>query len=85
MTFAIPASRTWRDGQMIHEKITVSSSWHFTAIGNDVSLPSGHIVAPAFDDLQRPVLLEHDCAVFGMLSVDFSRLAVGTAATNPST
>ena len=34
-------SRTWRDGQAIHEKTTVSSCLRFTARGKDVSLPSG--------------------------------------------
>ena len=35
------ASRTWRDGQAIQPKATVSCGSHFTAIGNEVSLPSG--------------------------------------------
>jgi hypothetical protein len=37
----LPSSRTLREGQMIHEKTTVSLSLRFTAIGNDVTLPSG--------------------------------------------
>ena len=39
--FFIPSSRIWRDGQVIHENTTVSSSLRLTAIGNDVNLPSG--------------------------------------------
>lgn len=35
------ASRTSRDGQTIQENTTVSSGSHFTAIGNDVTSPSG--------------------------------------------
>jgi hypothetical protein len=41
MTFFIPSSRTLREGQMIHEKTTVSSSLRLTAMGNDVTLPPG--------------------------------------------
>ena len=41
MTLAMPASRTDLDGQTIHEKTTVSSAFLWTAIGNDVTLPSG--------------------------------------------
>jgi hypothetical protein len=41
MTFFMASSRTLRDGQMIQEKTTVSSSLRLTAIGNDVNLPSG--------------------------------------------
>ncbi len=48
MAFFMPSSRTWRDGQVIQEKITVSSSLRLTAIENDVSLP-------ALDDAKRTV------------------------------
>ena len=41
MTFFMPSSRTLRDGQMIQEKTTVSSSLRLTAIGNEVTFPSG--------------------------------------------
>src|SRR5262249_5867067 len=37
----MPASRISREGQMIHEKTTVSSGLHFTAIGSDVTWPPG--------------------------------------------
>ncbi|MNY41317.1 hypothetical protein D3C86_1761230 [compost metagenome] len=41
MTFSIAWSRTAREGQTIQEKTTVSSGLHFTAMGKDVTLPSG--------------------------------------------
>jgi hypothetical protein len=41
MTFALPASRASRDGHTIQEKTTVSPGSSFTAIGKEVSLPSG--------------------------------------------
>jgi hypothetical protein len=41
MTFFMPSSRTLREGQVIQEKTTVSSSLRLTAMGNDVTLPSG--------------------------------------------
>ncbi len=41
ITFLWPASRTSRDGQMIQENTTVSSSLHCTAIGNEVTSPAG--------------------------------------------
>src|SRR6266436_3774852 len=41
MTFFMPSSRALREGQVIQEKTTVSSSLRLTAMGNDVTLPSG--------------------------------------------
>src|SRR5262245_52859293 len=40
-TFFMPSFLRSRDGQTIHEKTTVSSSLRLTAIGNEVSFPSG--------------------------------------------
>ena len=37
----MPVSRTWREGQVIHENTTVSPGFSLTAIGIEVSLPSG--------------------------------------------
>src|SRR5215471_9257255 len=84
MTLFMPSSRTLREGQRIQEKTTVSSSLRLTAMGNDVTLPSGtsspqhsafgHIVPPALDEFQCAVLLEDDGGGFGMFLVD---LAIG--------
>ena len=41
IAFSLPASRAARDGQTIQAKTTVSPSSSFTAIGNEVTLPSG--------------------------------------------
>src|SRR5690554_2584263 len=41
MTLFIPSSRTAREGQIIQENSTVSSGWHFTAMGIEVISPSG--------------------------------------------
>src|ERR1700675_1615215 len=41
IAFFMPSSRTLREGQVIHEKTTVSSSLRLTAIGKDVVAPSG--------------------------------------------
>ena len=41
ITFFMPASRASFEGHSTQEKTTVSSSLRFTAIGKDVTLPSG--------------------------------------------
>jgi hypothetical protein len=84
MTLAMPASRTSRDGQTIHENTTVSPGSHFTAIGNDVTLPSGTSSPQHSTTFSAPCSLNTGAASAACLR-NFSRLAVGTAATNPST
>jgi len=73
-----------RDGQMIQENTTVSSSLRFTAIGNDVSLPSGISSPQHSTSFKAPCSLKTTAAASACL-LYASRLAVGTAATNPST
>ena len=84
MTFFMPSSRTSREGQVIHEKTTVSSSLRLTAIGNDVTLPSGTSSPQHSATLSAPCSLKTTAAAAACLR-KASRLAVGTAATNPST
>src|SRR6266511_4393056 len=72
MTSFMPSSRTLREGQMIHEKTTVSSSLRLTAIGNDVTLPSGTSSPPTLHEFQCAVLLEDDGSGFCMFLVDFA-------------
>jgi hypothetical protein len=69
MTFFMPSSRAFREGQMIQEKTTVSLSLRLTAIGRkrrDLAL--GHIVPPTLDEFQCAVLLKDG-------SVEAARLA----------
>src|SRR5262249_27708011 len=71
------------DGQTIHENTTVSSSLRWTAIGNDVILPSGTSSPQHSTTLSAPYSLKM-AAASSACFLNFSRLAVGTAATNPS-
>jgi len=41
MTFFMPSSRALRDAQTIQENTTVSSGLQYTAMGNEVTSPSG--------------------------------------------
>src|SRR5262245_41375403 len=84
MTFCIPSSRARRDGQSIQENTTVSSFLHFTAMGNEVTSPSGTSSPQHSTTLSAPYSL-NTAAAFSAWTRYFSRLAVGTAATNPST
>src|SRR5215467_11404474 len=83
ITLAQAALRASLDGQTIHENTTVSSSLRFTAIGNDVSLPSGtsspqHSITFSAPYSWYTLAASSACLLYA------SRLAVGTAATNPS-
>src|SRR5882724_12886356 len=84
MTFFMPSSRALRDGQMIHENTTVSSSLRLTANGNDVTFPSGTSSPQHSTTFTAPCSLKTAAAASACLRYA-SRLAVGTAATNPST
>src|SRR5882724_8647803 len=84
ITFFMPSSRTWREGQVTHENTTVSSSLRLTAIGNDVTLPSGTSSPQHSTTRNAPCSLNTTAAASACLRYA-SRLAVGTAATNPST
>src|SRR6516164_5395167 len=73
------ALRASFDGQTIHENTTVSSFLHWTAIGNDVILPSG-ISSPQHSvTLSAPYSLKM-AAASSACFLNFSRLTVGTAA-----
>src|SRR5258705_11713787 len=77
------AVRASFDGQRMHENATVSSSLRLTAIGNDVILPSGTSSPQHSTTLSAPYSLKM-AAASSACFLNFSRLAVGTAATNPS-
>src|SRR5690606_26017639 len=82
-TFFMPASRASLDGHTIHEKQIVSSSFFWTAFGNDVSSPSGTSSPQHSTTFVAPWSL-NTAAEYSTWALYFSRLAVGTAATNPS-
>ncbi|MNI94317.1 hypothetical protein D3C73_1523990 [compost metagenome] len=83
MNFSMPLSRVWRSGQTIHEKTTVSSSLRFTAMGNEVTLPSGTSSPQHSLTLSAPFSLKI-AAMNSACWRNLSRLAVGTAAMKPS-
>src|SRR5262249_1006142 len=83
ITLSQAAFRASFDGQTIHENTTVSSSLRWTAIGNDVILPSGTSSPQHSTTLSAPYSLKM-AAASPACFLNFSRLAVGTAATNPS-
>src|SRR5215467_1507202 len=72
MTFFMPSSRTFRDGQTIQEKTTVSSSLRLTAMGNDVTLPSGTSSPQHSTNFNAPCSLKTYSGGFGVLLVDFT-------------
>jgi hypothetical protein len=84
MNFLCASLRTSRDGQMIQEKMTVSSSLRLTAIGNDVTSPSGTSSPQHSTTFSAPYSLKI-AAASSACFLNFSRFADGTAATNPST
>src|SRR6185503_535214 len=83
MAFFMPASRTSRDGQATHENTTVSLGSSFTACGNDVVLPVGTSSPQASTVRDAPYSLKTLAYVAACWRY-LSRLAVGTATTNPS-
>src|SRR5690606_32174139 len=76
-------SLTAREGHSIHENTTVSPGWHFTAIGNDVTLPSGTSSPQHSTILVAPYSLNTAAASVAW-RMYLSLFAAGTAATNPS-
>src|SRR6266478_2169870 len=72
ITFLDPSSRTARDGQMIHENTTVSSSSRLTAMGNEGDLAFRDIIAPTLDHFQRAVFLEYGRRLLGQFDVSFA-------------
>ena len=74
ITFFMPASRASFEGHSIQEKTTVSSSLRFTAIGKEVTLPSGTSSPQHSTQRSRAVLLEDRQRLLGVLAVG---LAVG--------
>ncbi len=79
-----PASRASLEGQVIQEKTTVSPSSRFTAMGKEVSVPSGTSSPQHSTTESTPCSLNTpaNCAAWARYS---SRRAVGTASTKPST
>src|SRR5579864_911426 len=83
MTAFQASSRFSREGQVIQENTTVSSSLRWTAIVKEVTFPSGTSSPQHSTTFNAPYSLNKaaaDAACF----LYASRLAVGTAATNPS-
>ena len=78
------SSRTCFDGQVTHEKTTVSSGLRCTASENEVSLPSGTSLPQQSTTLSAPRFLKARAALMACWRYS-SRRAVGTAQTNPST
>src|ERR1700730_5227907 len=80
IAFFMPSSRTLREGQVIHEKTTVSSSLRLTAIGKDVVVPSGTSFPQHSTTLTAPCSLKTAAAASACFLLR-SRVAVGTAGT----
>src|SRR5215471_2803766 len=78
ITLSQAALRASFDDQTIHENTTVSSSLRWTAIGNDVILPSGTSSPQHSTTLSAPYSLKM-AAASSACFLNFSRLAVGTA------
>lgn len=84
MTLSQAALRSSREGQVIQEDTTVSSGWHWTAIGNEVSLPSGASAPQQSTTRVAPYALKI-CPMVWECATKSARRAQGTEATNPST
>src|SRR5690606_40949774 len=80
----MPSSCTSLEGHVIQANTTVSSGLHCTAMGKEVSLPSGTSSPQHSTTLNAPNSLKISAASEACLMYA-SRLAVGTAATKPST
>src|ERR1700731_4177886 len=79
ITLSQAALGTSLDGQTIHENTTASPCLPLTAIGNDVIFPSGTSSPQHSTTLSAPYSLKM-AAASSACFLNFSRLAVGTAA-----
>ncbi|MCY1563280.1 hypothetical protein D9M68_1008090 [compost metagenome] len=67
IAFFMPSSRACFEGQVIHEKTTVSSAFNFTDMGNDVTFPSGTSSPQHSTTLTAPHSLKTPAAISASL------------------
>ncbi|MNG23206.1 hypothetical protein D3C84_1077820 [compost metagenome] len=67
IAFFMPASRICFEGQVIQENTTVSPSFSFTAVGKDVTLPSGTSSPQHSTTLRAPHSLNTPAAISATL------------------